>query len=127
MANVLIDTVRTLTGATVEQLPDETVAALARVLNVDLGETSLQPTLQVAVFAAETLAANATRMVGVTQVEDITVSWDKQADAWLKVAERLRARLDDLTVADDDGGPFVVEFRHHTASNEAVERGFNSF
>lgn len=124
---MLIDTVRTLTGATVEQLPDETVAALARVLNVDLGETSLQPTLQVAVFAAETLAANATRMVGVTQVEDITVSWDKQADAWLKVAERLRARLDDLTVADDDGGPFVVEFRHHTASNEAVERGFNSF
>lgn len=124
---MLIDTVRTLTGATVEQLPDETVAALARVLNVDLGETSLQPTLQVAVFAAETLAANATRMVGVTQVEDITVSWDKQADAWLKVAERLRARLDDLTVADDDGGPFVVEFRHHTRSNEAVERGFNSF
>lgn len=124
---MLIDTVRTLVGATVEQLPDETVAALARVLNVDLGETSLQPTLQVAVFAAETLAANATRMVGVTQVEDITVSWDKQADAWLKVAERLRARLDDLTVADDDGGPFVVEFRHHTRSNEAVERGFNSF
>lgn len=119
--------VRTLTGATVEQLPDDTVAALARVLNVDLDETSLQPTLQVAVFAAETLAANAARMVGVTQVEDITVSWDKQADAWLKVAERLRARLDDLTVADDDGGPFVVEFRHHTASNEAVERGFNSF
>ncbi|MDU4694095.1 MAG: hypothetical protein E6Y12_10595 [Dermabacter sp.] len=124
---MLIDMVRTLTGATVDQLPDDTVAALARVLNVDLDETSLQPTLQVAVFAAETLAANATRMVGVTQVEDITVSWDKQADAWLKVAERLRARLDDLTVADDDGGPFVVEFRHHTASNEAVERGFNSF
>lgn len=124
---MLIDMVRTLTGATVEQLPDDTVAALARVLNVDLDETNLQPTLQVAVFAAETLAANAARMVGVTQVEDITVSWDKQADAWLKVAERLRARLDDLTVADDDGGPFVVEFRHHTASNEAVERGFNSF
>lgn len=124
---MLIDMVRTLTGATVEQLPDDTVAALARVLNVDLDETSIQPTLQVAVFAAETLAANAARMVGVTQVEDITVAWDKQADAWLKVAERLRARLDDLTVADDDGGPFVVEFRHHTASNEAVERGFNSF
>lgn len=124
---MLIDMVRTLTGATVEQLPDDTVAALARVLNVDLDETSIQPTLQVAVFAAETLAANAARMVGVTQVEDITVAWDKQADAWLKVAERLRARLDDLTVADDDGGPFVVEFRHHTRSNEAVERGFNSF
>ena len=124
---MLIDMVRTLTGATVDQLPDDTVAALARVLNVDLDETSIQPTLRVAVFAAETLAANAARMVGVTQVEDITVSWDKQADAWLKVAERLRARLDDLTVADDDGGPFVVEFRHHTVSNEAVERGFNSF
>lgn len=123
---MLIDTVRTLTGATSDQLADETVVALANVLGVDLNETDFQATLRVAVFAAETLAANATRMVGVTQVEDITVAWDKQADAWLKVADRLRARLDDLTVADDDGGPFVVEFRHHTASNEAVERGFNS-
>lgn len=115
--------VYTLTGLTTEQVDTVTLQELAELEGLDPFNLSRVGVYRLAILTLERLATGDTNLVGVSQVEDITVKYDARSAAWLALADRLRAKLDEL-LEEDDGGPFTIEF--HPAGwggIEAVERG----
>lgn len=72
----------------------------------------------IAADLAEEQASTAMTDMDVTQVEDIGIDGRRSMQAWLDLADRLRARADELR---DDDGPFLVHNRAR-CHVEAVER-----
>lgn len=111
-----IDRIRALTGATVEQVPDQDIIAL---LELHDG--------QVYCAAADVADRLGTALIGdldVTSVEDISIDTRRVVAGFQGLADRLRKRclLEEAQRWDD--GPSVVEFHPWgNGSPEAVEHG----
>ena len=110
-----VQRVRSLTGITVDQIPDDDLAELIELYDGQV--------FCAAAEAADRMGTRSIATAGVTAVEDITMDRRRVVESWTSLADRLRARCerDEAEVWDD--GPTVVEFHPwgHRAP-EAVER-----